>query len=53
MASENSLIRGVDGDFLKDYLTKLQSKKSGETKKIKLWRGRKRNEREFDEKLDK
>ncbi len=53
VASESSLIRGVDGDFLKNYLTKAQSKKKNDTKKIKLWRGRKRNEREFDEKLDK
>lgn len=52
VACESKLIRGVDGDFLREYLERSQNKKSIESKKIKLWRGRKRNERESDKKLD-
>ncbi len=52
IASESTLIRGIDGDFLKEYLTNSKNKKNVDSKKIKLWRGRKRNEREVDKKLD-
>lgn len=38
------LIRNVDGDYLKNKLQSLQ-KRSAETKKIKLWRGRLKNEK--------
>ena len=38
------LIRNVDGDYLKNKLQSLQ-KRSTETKKIKLWRGRLKNEK--------
>lgn len=52
LALESTLIRGVDKDFLKEYLMNSKNKKNLDTKKLKLWRGRKRNEREADEKLD-
>lgn len=38
------LIRNVDGDYLKNKLQSLQ-KRSAEVKKIKLWRGRLKNEK--------
>jgi diadenylate cyclase len=41
------LIRNVDGDYLKNKLQSFQ-KKSTETKKIKLWRGRLKNEKKVD-----
>ncbi|WP_167955792.1 diadenylate cyclase CdaA [Anaerosporobacter faecicola] len=41
------LIRNVDGDYLKNKLQSFQ-KKSPETKKIKLWRGRLKNEKKVD-----
>lgn len=41
------LIRNVDGDYLKNKLQSLQ-KRSAETKKIKLWRGRLKNEKKMD-----
>lgn len=41
------LIRNVDGDYLKNKLQSLQ-RRSGETKKIKLWRGRLKNEKKMD-----
>lgn len=41
------LIRNVDGDYLKNKLQSFQ-KKSTETKKIKLWRGRLKNEKKMD-----
>lgn len=41
------LIRNVDGDYLKNKLQSFQ-KKSAETKKIKLWRGRLKNEKKMD-----
>lgn len=41
------LIRNVDGDYLKNKLQSFQ-KKSADTKKIKLWRGRLKNEKKVD-----
>ncbi|WP_455716947.1 diadenylate cyclase CdaA [Anaerosporobacter sp.] len=41
------LIRNVDGDYLKNKLLSFQ-KKSAETKKLKLWRGRLKNEKKMD-----
>lgn len=41
------LIRNVDGDYLKSKLQSLQ-KRSAETKKLKLWRGRLKNEKKMD-----
>lgn len=41
------LIRNVDGDYLKNKLHSFQ-KKSQEVKKIKLWRGRLKNEKKVD-----
>ncbi|WP_310605131.1 diadenylate cyclase CdaA [Anaerosporobacter sp.] len=41
------LIRNVDGDYLKNKLQSFQ-KKSAETKKIKFWRGRLKNEKKVD-----
>ncbi len=52
VASESKLIRGVDGDFLKEYLTGSKNKKNIDSRKIKLWRGRKKNERETEKKSD-
>lgn len=49
IASEGILRRSVDGEQLKEYLTRYQKKKTGENKKIKLWKGRKKNERKADE----
>ncbi len=52
IASESKLIRGVDGDFLKEYLTNSKNKKTIETRKLRLWRGKK-SERELEKKSDK
>lgn len=41
------LIRNVDSDYLKNKLQSLQ-KRSAEVKKIKLWRGRLKNEKKMD-----
>jgi diadenylate cyclase len=41
------LIRNVDGDYLKSKLKSFQ-KKSAETKKIKFWKGRLKNEKKVD-----
>ncbi|MSS62645.1 diadenylate cyclase CdaA [Velocimicrobium porci] len=49
IASEGVLKRSVDGEQLKEYLTRYQKKKSADSKKIKLWKGRKKNERKADE----
>lgn len=38
IAAEGEIIRGVDGEYLKEYLINCQRKKSAEVKKIKLWR---------------
>ncbi len=45
IAAEGEIIRSVDGDYLKNYLINSQKKKNSESKKIKLWRGRGKNER--------
>lgn len=48
IAVEGEIIRAIDGDYLKDYLVNCQKKKTSDTKKIKLWRGRVKNERKAD-----
>lgn len=48
IAVEGKIIRAVDGDYLKDYLANSQKRKVSDAKKIKLWRGRGKNERETD-----
>jgi diadenylate cyclase len=47
IAKGGKLIRNVDGDYLRSKLTDVQ-KKTTEVKRIKLWRGRIKNEREVD-----
>lgn len=47
IAKGGKLIRNVDGDYLRTKLADAQ-KKSNEIKKLKLWKGRIRNEREVD-----
>jgi diadenylate cyclase len=47
IAKGGKLIRNVDGDYLRTKLVDLQ-KKTTEVKKIKLWKGRIKNEREVD-----
>lgn len=47
IATGGTLIRNVDGDYLKSKLT-MSNNKGTETKKIKLWKGRERNERKTD-----
>jgi diadenylate cyclase len=47
LAMGGSLIRNVDGDYLKNKILTLQSK-APDKKKIKLWKGRSKNEREAD-----
>lgn len=47
IAKGGKLIRNVDGDYLRDKLTDAQ-RKTVETKKLKLWKGRIKNEREVD-----
>lgn len=47
IAKGGKLIRNVDGDYLRSKLTDAQ-KKTGEVRKIKLWKGRIKNEREVD-----
>lgn len=43
IASGGELIRDIDGDFLRSKLREIQ-RKSTDVKKLKLWRGRQRNE---------
>ncbi|MDD5935890.1 MAG: diadenylate cyclase CdaA [Clostridiales bacterium] len=46
IARNGQLIRSVDGDYLRAKLTEIQKKSSSDPKKkIKLWRGRKKNEK--------
>lgn len=45
IAAEGELTRSVDGDYLKGFLVNCQKKKSSDKKKIRLWRGRVKNER--------
>ncbi len=47
IAKGGKLIRNVDGDYLRSKLEEAQ-KKSVDAKKLKLWKGRFRNEREVD-----
>lgn len=47
IAKEGKLIRNIDGDYLRNKLTEAQNKQT-EVKKIKLWKGRIKNEREAD-----
>ncbi len=47
LAMGGTLIRNVDGDYLKNKILTLQNK-AADTKKIKLWKGRSKNEREAD-----
>lgn len=47
IAKGGKLIRNVDGDYLRSKLISAQ-KKTTEAKKIKLWKGRIKNEREVD-----
>jgi len=47
IAKGGKLIRNVDGDYLRTKLIDAQ-KKTTESKKIKLWRGRVKNEKEVD-----
>ena len=47
IAKGGKLIRNVDGDYLKAKLTDVQHK-STEPKRLKLWKGRIKNEREVD-----
>lgn len=47
IAKGGKLIRNVDGDYLRSKLEEAQ-KKSGEVNKLKIWKGRFRNEREVD-----
>lgn len=47
IAEAGRLIRGIDGDFLRNKLIELQ-KKTSEVKGIKLWKGRRGNEKKAD-----
>lgn len=47
IAKGGKLVRNVDGDYLRTKLADAQ-KKTVETKRLKLWRGRMKNEREVD-----
>jgi len=47
IAKGGKLIRNVDGDYLRSKLADAQ-KKTNEVKKLKLWKGRMKNEREDD-----
>lgn len=49
IAVDGTLIRNVDADYLKNRLILLQNKaKEGKKPKLKLWKGRIKNEREAD-----
>ncbi len=47
IAKGGKLIRNVDGDYLRTKLADAQ-KKTNEVKKLKLWKGRTKNERDVD-----
>ncbi|WFR58188.1 diadenylate cyclase CdaA [Anaerocolumna sp. AGMB13025] len=47
IATGGTLIRNVDGDYLRNKITALQNKVT-DVKKIKLWKGRFKNERKID-----
>lgn len=44
IAKSGELIRNVDGDYLRAKLSEVQKRTAGEVKKIRLWKGKKRNE---------
>ncbi|ABX43900.1 diadenylate cyclase CdaA [Lachnoclostridium phytofermentans] len=45
IAKGGQLIRSVDGDYLRAKLLEIQKKAPGEVKKIKLWRGKRKDEK--------
>lgn len=45
IAKGGQLIRSVDGDYLRAKLSEIQKKAPSEVKKIKLWRGKRKNEK--------
>lgn len=45
IARQGQLIRSVDGDYLRVKLAEIQKKSVGETKKFRIWRGKKKNEK--------
>ena len=47
IATGGTLIRNVDGDYLRNKINSLQNKAT-DVKKIKLWKGRVKNERKID-----
>ncbi len=47
IATGGTLIRNVDGDYLRNKIAALQNKVT-DVKKIKLWKGRAKNERKID-----
>jgi diadenylate cyclase len=47
IATKGTLIRNVDGDYLRNRIIGTQNK-STDAKKIKLWKGRAKNERKID-----
>ena len=44
IAKNGELIRNVDGDYLRAKLVEVQKKTTGEVKKIKLWKGKRKDE---------
>lgn len=44
IAKNGDLIRNLDVEYLKAKLTEVQKKSTGEVKKIKLWKGKRKNE---------
>lgn len=44
IAKNGELIRNVDGDYLRAKLIEVQKRTTGEVKKIKLWKGKRKNE---------
>lgn len=50
IAKGGELIRSVDGDYLRAKLTEVQKKAEREPKKIKLWKGKSKDEEHVDKK---
>lgn len=48
LAQEGEIIRSIDGETLKKYLMDTETDDSAPVKKIKLWKGRRKNERKAD-----
>lgn len=44
IAKNGELIRNLDSDYLRAKLTEVQKRTTGEVKKIKLWKGKRKNE---------